>query len=205
MKAPPDLNIFLAGFFKRLEGVQRIIRVVTGSARVDALIMLRGLPERRILLAFSRDPFGVDSDSREKGAPVMMDIEGAVLHEVLTGRKSAAVALGRREMLIRGSPSDFARVIPLFWFGPALYRSHLRSFADVNGKEDGMKPVALVRYSVFERLCSAVMCGAAFATGWALGFVRRRVMKRLDLFSVLDSLRAGLERADPSGRDGERV
>ena len=54
--ATPATTEVLASFFKRLEGLEEIVRIVMSHYRMSALFTFRGTPEKKVLLDFSRSP-----------------------------------------------------------------------------------------------------------------------------------------------------
>jgi hypothetical protein len=213
-------NEILASFFKRLETIEAMLRVIVSDARIRALLTFRGDPERRVLLDFAHAPARVVLDDRARDADIALTIRGEVMHDVLSGRMSAGRALGQRELLLRGSASHLARLIPLFDFGPVLYREHLekpdfrgslpRSKSKMSKEElmDGKTfkgdPIPLVRLSGFERAIFGALNGVSYALGYLLGLARYRVFKRLNLFDVLSAMSRGLAAASPQARPESR-
>ena len=122
---PPPTPVVLASFFHRLEDVEAITRVMLSNAKISALLTLRGETEKKVLLDFTKYPALIRSDDHIRSGTIYVTVAGDVMHEVLLDRLPAGVALGRREMLLRGSASNLAKFIPLFDFGPLLYREHL--------------------------------------------------------------------------------
>jgi hypothetical protein len=130
--------------------------------------------------------------------------------------------MSRREMLLRGSAYNLAKFIPLFEFGPVLYREHLtdlglfgysRPGEQNPRKESAMndqpqfqgKPIPLVRLSSFEKISFAVMNGLSYAMGYMVGLLRYRVFKNMNLFQVLSSMSRGLAAASPKTDPGTTV
>ena len=208
----------LASFFKRLEAMEAILRVIVSEARIRALLTFRGDPERKILLDFSNRPARVVFDDQTRDVDISVTIRGEVMHEILSGRMSAGQALGQRELLLRGSASHLARLIPLFDFGPVLYREHMakldfRGFSPRSNSETseeefmGSKsfkgdPIPLVRLSSFEKVVFGALNGISYALGYFVGIVRYRVFKKLNLFDVLSAMSRGLAAAAPPERLG---
>ena len=210
----PPVTILLASLFKRLETIEAILRIILSEAKISALLTFRGEPEKRVLLDYSKSPALVLVDSRARTANIFVTINGDVMHEVFLGRMHAGKALGRRELLLRGSAVDLAKFIPLFDFAPLLYREHLadiglNGFARPSGiapaKESVMNgrifngdPIPLTRHSAFERLVIRFFNGAAYLAGYLVGTVRHRLFTKLSLFEVLSSMSRGLTAAAPS-------
>jgi hypothetical protein len=107
----------------------------------------------------------------------------------------------------------FSKIIPLFDIAPVLYREHLADigyagFARYAGKalskEEVMSdqvfkgdPIPLVQMSGLETFGAKVINGLAYGLGYAVGFLRYRLFKKLSLFGVLTSMSKGLESATP--------
>jgi len=205
----------LASFFKRLEAIDAILRVIVSEAKIRALLTFRGSPERRVLLDFSGGPVRVTLDDGTKEADISMAIRGKVMHEILCGRMSPGRALGERELLMRGSASNLARLIPLFDFGPVLYREHLEKpvlsgsspQSDSRNTEENImerrtfegNPIPLVSLSSFEKLMFGALNAVSYSLGYLVGLLRYRVFKKLNLFDVLSAMSRGLAAASPQG------
>ncbi|MBU1610899.1 MAG: hypothetical protein KKC99_03540, partial [Proteobacteria bacterium] len=134
-KAPQQTTIAIASFFKRLETLGPVVGIIMSEKPVSALITLRGRPEKKVMMDFSARPPRVAIDGEDRTGHIFMTIDGNVLHGVLLGRKDSGVALGRREMIVRGSAHHLSRFIPLFDFSPVLYRQHL---SDIGSMEETM-------------------------------------------------------------------
>jgi hypothetical protein len=213
--APAQLTETLASFFKRLETLEAILRIIVSEARIRALLTFRGDPERKVLLDFAHSPARVVLDAPDRDADIALTIRGEVMHEILCGRTTAGTALGRRELLLRGSASHLARLIPLFDFGPVLYREHLARPGlaapslpshSRTSKEESMDgttfegdPIPLVRLSAFEKAVFAMLNGVAYGLGYLVGLARYRVFQKLNLFDVLSAMSRGLAAAAPEG------
>ena len=138
------------------------------------------------------------------------------MHDVLSGRMSAGRALGQRELLLRGSASHLARLIPLFDFGPVLYREHLEKprfngpspqSVFMTSKEEFMDnktfegdPIPLVSLSNFEKFVFGSLNRVSYALGYLVGFARYRVFTKLNLFDVLSAMSRGLAAAEPQAK-----
>ena len=217
----PASTEILASFFKRLGSMESIIRIVTSQARLGALFTFRGSPQKKVLLDLASDPARVLIDEEAKGGHIFITVEGRIMHEILLDRMKAGLALGRRELLLRGCVMDFAKFIPLFDFGPVLYREHLadigydgyarRKVLDLP-KEKTMSgqvftgdPIPLVELSGFEKVFFKIVNGIAFGVGYLVGLLRYRLLKKMSLFEVLSAMSRGLDAASPKGLgEGER-
>jgi hypothetical protein len=210
----------VSSFFTRLECIEEIVRVFMGHARLSTLLTFRGTPEKRVLMDFARSPARVSVVNGSKPANVLVTVKGEVMHEILLGRMPPGVALGRRELLLKGKVSDLARIIPLFDIAPVLYREHLSDVGHPEGArragtpaavEGTMSdqivsgaPIGLVELSGGERLAATVMSKLAYLMGYAVGLLRYRLFKKLNLFEVLSAMARGLAAADPTRKAPSR-
>jgi hypothetical protein len=206
-------NEILASFFKRLETIEAMLRIIVSEAKIRALLTFRGDPERKVLLDFAHAPARVVLEGQARDADIKLTIAGEVMHDVLSGRMSAGQALGQRELLLRGSASHLARLIPLFDFGPVLYREYLEKLGpslsspqsdSKMSKERAMEsrtfngdPIPLVYLSGFEKALFGALNGVAYALGYLVGLLRYRVFEKLNLFDVLSAMSRGLAAAAP--------
>jgi len=209
----PPASVVLASFFKKLETIDTITRIIISHAGISALMTFRGNPTTRVLLDYTRTPGRVLVDGEAREGNILVTIRDEVMHEVLLGRMAPGVAVGRREMLLRGSAADLSKFIPLFEFAPVLYREHL---ADIGYKgyarqtdagrplevamdkqEFKGDPIPLVQLSPLEKAVFAVMNGLSYALGYLVGLMRYRLFKNLSLFSVLSFMSRGLAAAAP--------
>ena len=211
--ATPEATEVLASFFKRLESLEEIVRIVMSHHRMSALFTFRGTPEKKVLLDFSKSPARVSIDNGAKAGTVYATIDADIMHEVLLDRKKPGVAVGRRELLLKGPVMEFSKIIPLFDVAPVLYREHLsdvgygsyaRQAGETLSKEEVMNaqafkgdPIPLVHMSGLEKFGARVVNGLAYGLGYAVGFLRYRLFKKLSLFGVLSEMSRGLEAATP--------
>lgn len=211
--AMPETTVILASFFKRLEGLEEIVRIVMSHHRMSALFTFRGKPEMKVLMDFSRSPAQVSIDNGAASGSVYATIRGEVMHEVLLDRMKPGVAVGRRELLLRGRVMDFSKIIPLFDVAPVLYREHLadighrgyaRPAGKVLSKEEIMgeemfkgEAIPLFQTSALDRFVARVVGGLAYGLGYLAGLLRYRLFKNLSLFGVLSQMSRGLEKATP--------
>jgi hypothetical protein len=209
----PEITLILASFFKRLEGLEEIVRVVMSHHRMSALFTFRGMPEKKVLMDFSKSPARVSVDNGATAGNVYATIQGDIMHEVFLDRIKPGVAVGRRELLLRGRVMDFTKIIPLFDIAPVLYREHLsdigcKGYARQAGKtlsrEEIMRDqvfkgeaVPLVELSGFEKFTVKVINRLAYGMGYLVGLLRYRLFKKLSLFGVLSEMSRGLEAATP--------
>jgi hypothetical protein len=211
--ATPPIPVVLASFFKRLEPLDSIISASISNARISALMTFRGEPEKKVLLDFAKSPGQVLMDEQVREGHISVTVRGDIMHDVLLTRMTPGVAVGRREMLLRGSAIKLAKFTPLFEIGPVLYREHLadvgfRGFSRQPGespfKEAVMKgqqfegdPIPLVQLSALEKAGLALMKCISYALGYGVGLLRYRLFKRMNLFDVLASMSRGLTAATP--------
>ena len=213
VSATPQTTEILSSFFKRLEGLEEIVRIVMSHYRMSALFTFRGTPEKKVLMDFTKSPAQVSVDNGAAAGTVYATIDGDIMHEIFLDRMKPGVAVGRRELLLKGPVIGFSKIIPLFDIAPVLYREHLAdigygSFARQAGKalskEEVMSdkvfkgdPIPLVEMSGLETFGTKVINGLAYGLGYAVGFLRYRLFKKLSLFGVLSSMSRGLESATP--------
>lgn len=205
----------LASFFERLEPLEAILRIVLSQARISALLTFRGRPEHKVLLDFSTEPARVLVDPPAKTADVYVTLEAEIMHDILLGRTNPGVAVGRREMLLRGSPHHLAAFIPLFDFGPALYREHLsdagvygyrrpraRAFtqreAFMTGTAFRGNPIPLEHLTTWERVLFSCLNKLSYLVGYLMGLLRYRLLQKMNLFEVLSAMSKGLAAAMPA-------
>lgn len=220
----PAIPEILTTFFQRMGSLEAILRVITSDARLSALFTFRGEPAKKVLLDLASTPARVLLDEEARGGNIFMTIDSRIMHEILLGRMKPGLALGRREMLLKGCAMDFAKFIPLFDFGPVLYREHLadigwdgfsRTSGPIVKQEASMgekvykgEPIPLVRLNPFERVFFKLVNGIAYGVGYLVGLLRYRVFEKLSLFEVLAAMSKGLEAASGAGkpapgRDGQ--
>ncbi len=212
---PPETTVALASFFRRLEPLEEIVRVFMSQARMSALFTFRGpTTEKKVLLDFSKSPARVTVDNGAKSGDVYVTINGGVMHDIFLERTKPGVALGRREMLLRGPVMSLSKVLPLFDIAPMLYREHLcdigydgyaREPGKTLSKEELMSEqvfkggaIPLVQLSGAEKLGAKLINGLAYGIGYVVGFVRYRLFKKLSLFGVLSAMSNGLVAATPA-------
>ena len=211
--ATPEATVVLSSFFGRLEPLQEIVRVFMSQARMSALFTFRGTTDSRALLDFSKSPAVVAVDNGAQSGDVYVTIDGGVMHDIFLERLKPGVALGRRELLLRGPVKDLSKILPLFSIAPMLYREHLgdigyEGYARQPGKslskEELMnghvfkgEAIALVQLSGPEKVGTKLINGLAYGLGYVVGLVRYRLFKKLSLFGVLTAMSKGLEKATP--------
>ena len=181
----------VATFLERLGDLDRVLRIIVSDARLRVRFTIRGSPERTVLLDFAEEPVRSHADDGSHAPDVMVTMTSETWHRVLLGNLAPGEALGRRELLLRGSASDLARCIPLFDFAPMLYREHVATERRPGGKERTMPTIGSRDVALpLSRLTGT----AAYVLGFGLGMVRRRV-PGISLFDLLGAMSRGLEDA----------
>ena len=183
------------------------------QARMSALFTFRGKKDIRVLLDFSKSPAVVAVDNGARSGDVYVTINGGVMHDIFLEKLKPGVALGRRELLLRGPVKDLSKILPLFSIAPMLYREHLgdigydgyarqpgRSLSQeelMNGQVFKGEPIPLVQLSGPEKVGTKIINGLAYGLGYVVGLVRYRLFKKLSLFGVLTAMSNGLTKATP--------
>ena len=209
----PEATVVLSSFFRRLEPLEEIVRVFMSQARMSALFTFRGTTDSKVLLDFSKSPAVVAVDNGARSGDISITINGGVMHDIFLERMKPGVALGRREMLLRGPVSDLSKIIPLFGIAPMLYREHLgdigydgyarqpgKSLSQeelMNGQVFKGKAIPLVQLSGPEKVGTKLINGLAYGLGYVVGLLRYRLFKKLSLFGVLTAMSTGLTKATP--------
>ncbi len=179
-----DRASVIAGFFARLQSLEEILRIITSRARLRAALTFRAPEERSVVLDLRSTPLRVLEGTMHGQTQVRIAVDADVMHEVLIGALPPGEALGRRHLLLRGSPHHLARFIPLLDFAPVLYREHLALEKRAMNQSSPSFAVRAVN-------------GLAYAMGYVVGLLRYRVLKSLNLFEVLSSMSRGLEASTP--------
>ncbi len=206
-------TVMVASFFKQLETIETIIRIVLSEARLSALFTMRGHPEKKVLMDYSKSPARVFVDGSKETGHICVTIDAEIMHNVLIGSMNPGVAVGQREMLLRGSANDLAKFIPLFDLAPLLYKEHLadigcngftRSSGDVPLKEAVMndkiitgKAIYSTHLSFFEKAIFGFVNVVAYALGFVVGFMRYRLFEKMSLFQTLETMSRGIAAAKP--------
>ncbi len=216
------MTSMLVSFFKRLEPLETILRIILSHARISALLTFRDGHEHKVLLDFSSDKAQVVVYPPTRSADIYVTVDAPVMHEVLLGHMNPGVAVSRRAMLLRGSPHHLARFIPLFDFGPVLYREHLCDLDSERSdvylipemsckKESSMgqntyngNPLAPQTYPVHERVLFWCIGKLSYLVGYAMGMLRYRLLRRMSLFDVLLAMSKGLAAAMPMEKETPR-
>jgi hypothetical protein len=200
-------TLAVASLLGRLGTMEAVVRAVLSHTPMTAVITLRGRPEKRVFLNYAKRPASIEVDGEARTGDVHVIAEGDVMHAVLLGRVPAGVALGRRELLLRGSAFHLSRLIPIFDISPVLYREHLsdmgfgpharREESNMEKQEFKGDPIPLARVSPAAGIMARIVNFFSFMLGFTAGFLRYRVLKSLSLFGVVAALARGLDAATP--------
>jgi hypothetical protein len=209
----PPTPVIIASFFKRLLGMEAIIRVILKQANLSAAFTFKGDPQKKVLFDFSKPEANVAVDETTHAANIHMKIDSETMHDILLGKIKPGLALGQRRMLLRGSAINLARFLPMFDFSPALYREHLadtgygeysRNKGPAPLKEAVMSgdifkgdPIPVIDRSTTERIIIKLIERFAYMTGYLVGVIRHRLVEKLCIFDVLSAMSKGLEAAAP--------
>ena len=190
----------ILSFFERLAEIERVARIALSDEPLSALISIRGPNPARLLLDFSSEPARIERVDRDIPANLHVAIQAEALHRVLLGELHPGEALGRRELLVRGSASDVAKITPLFDIAPLLYREHLSELDMTANHQPRFRgdPIPLVELSSRERALHATIERMAYGAGYALAVLRTRYLRHMSLFDVLRAMGRGVE--DAGGR-----
>ena len=209
----PPTPVLIASFFKRLLVIDTIIRIILNRANLSAAFTFSGKPKKKVLFDFSKPDASVEFDATTRTANIHVAIDAEAMHDILLGKTKPGLALGRRQLLLRGSAMNLAKFIPLFDFSPAIYREHLADMgysgytrkkgapplkeAVMSGRIFKGDPIPLTDYSLIEKITSKLINGFAFLMGYLVGIMRYRIFEKLSIFDVLSAMSKGLEAATP--------
>lgn len=203
----------LTTFYSRLGSIEYLVRLILSQKRISAVLTFKGWPENKALLDFSNYPAKVRINPDQAVGDIYVTIEERIMHDIMLGRTPAGLALGRRELLLRGSASKMAKFIPMFEFSSTLYREHLADIGYpgyrrstgyapleetvMDQKEFKGDPIPLKKLTGFEQVVSKMLTSMSFGIGYLMGTLRYRVMQNLSLFDSLSAMSKGLEAATP--------
>jgi hypothetical protein len=206
-------SVMVASFFKRLEIIESIIRIVISEARLSALFIFRGQPQVKVLMDYTRSVSRILIDDQGETGHIHVTIDAEIMHNILMGAMKPGAAVGQREMLLRGSAYNLAKFIPLFDLAPLLYGEHLadigydgfaRSIGKAPLKEAVMSgrmikepPLYDPHLSLFERAIFGFTNLIAYLLGYVVGFMRYRLFEKMSLFSALEAMSQGISKAKP--------
>ncbi len=203
---PPRDAAWLLEFFQRLATLDQVLRIIVSDARLRVRFTVRGRPERSVLLDFVAHPVCAREAPDSEAADVVVAMSTEAWHEVLSGALAPGEALGRREMLLRGSASDLARCIPLFDFAPMLYEDHWERRGRGGAKEEAMRTGLWDRFPVagWKKRAVRTVGQAAYSLGYCMGLARHRVAPNLSLFDLLEAMSRGVGDARMASEKRER-
>lgn len=180
----------LGGFFERLPALDPLVRQLVGDDPVVLKVELRE-PALRIAVDLGAHPLAIRFDTAEAGT-VALAATAADFNAVLGGALTMGAAITRKRVVVRGSAARLMRVMPLFFVAPHLYAQHLAAL----GRDD-LAPPALAPSTAAapEEPMNALVSRLAYAAGFALGLLKTRLVRDLDVLGALEALGRGLQRA----------
>ncbi len=173
-------------FLERLPELEPLLRAALPRAAASARVELRSgghARARSLLLDLAARPLRVERELAASGCALSVAAEAEDLHAILLGELDPGRAFGERRLLLRGSPLQLGRFLPLLELAPILYRPRREDTMD----ESRPRRVARGVQSLAERL--------AFGAGFAFARLRR-LLPELDLFPIARALGRGLAAAD---------
>lgn len=192
-----------SSFFERLDSMSPWVRLLLGQGPLSVALDIRAEPVCRILIDATSDRVRITKMTTATPTALRVAADASVWVDVLSGRVAPGEAYGRRELLLRGSASDLARLIPLLELAPPLFRDHLSARIPSSQEAPVMttnrRSVASLLdkpRSALGRLASTGLHRAAFWTGYSLGRLRRGGLDRAALMELLTSAAQGWERAE---------
>lgn len=196
----------LVAFFERLATLDQVLCIIVSGARLRVRFTVRGESERSVLMDFVAHPVCAREASDSEAADVVVAMSKEAWHEVLSGALAPGEALGRREMLLRGSATDLARCIPLFDFAPMLYREHWERRGVDGAKEEAMRTGWWNRFpgAGLEKRVLRTVGKAAYSLGYCMELARHQVAPNLSLFELLEAMSRGLGDARMASEKRER-
>jgi hypothetical protein len=211
----------MESFFERLRPLEGLVRIILKDAELSARLTFRGEPPGEVRLDYGTWPAKIETGVGRPSGRIQVTIAQEVMHRVLLGEMHPGEALGRRELLLRGSAADLARFIPLLGFAPLLYREHLADLGLEGHARPGAvvapyptevglmdtarfrgDPIPLRSLGLGERAIFRMIEEAAFAAGYGVGLLRHRYLGNLSLFDVLGALSRGVEAASAAVGQG---
>lgn len=213
----------ITSFFQRLDSLEPVVRIILRGARLRAELTFHdGADHQTVVLDYLRAPARITLGRPRQPGMIRMKIDSDIMHQVLLGQLHPGQALGRREMLLRGKPTDLARFIPLLDFAPLLYREHVlaqsvaqpgqspgapaRKEKDMTASGDHPRAVRLTMAGRSEQALLKLVQQLAYAAGYGMGALRRRFMRNLSLFDVLSAMARGIAAAQSQpGEDHTRA
>ncbi|MBI5481931.1 MAG: SCP2 sterol-binding domain-containing protein [Deltaproteobacteria bacterium] len=184
----------LGGFLLRLPPLDPLVRTLVGDEPMVLKLELRE-PALTVAVDLGARPLAVRFDTAEAGA-VALSATADDFHALLGGAMTVGAAITRKRVLVRGSAARLMRVMPFFFLAPYLYPQHLAAV----GRADLLPAAAAPPTTVTtEEPVNALVSRLAYAAGFALGLVKTRLARDLDVLAALAALGRGLERARSTG------
>jgi hypothetical protein len=199
-----EARAVLGSFLERLPALDPLVRELIGrGGEVGVLKLEVRDPAFSAVVDLGAHPLVVRFDTGEAGA-VALVATAADLHAVLCGTVTVGAAITRKRVLVRGSAARLMRAMPIFLLAPYLYPQHLAAL----GRTDLLPPAAPPCASTtpaaappaattMEAPVNALVSRLAYVAGLALGLLKTRLVRDLDLLGALAALGRGLERARP--------
>lgn len=196
-------------FFEGLNELSPLIRFLLGAGPLTASLQVRGESPAWLLLDATRDPVRITRHQGQAPSTVKAAATAQVWADILSGRVAPGAAFGRRELLLRGSASELARLIPLLELAPPLFRDHvsnpagsvMEAQAMSSTRKTILSSIAAPRAQL-ARVAATGLRRAAYWTGYSLGTLQRRGIARERLLDLLASAARGWERAVPAPAAG---
>jgi hypothetical protein len=189
----------VGGFLERLPSLDPLVRELVGDEPMVLKLELRE-PPLTVALDLGARPLAVRFDTAEAGT-VALCAKADDLHALLAGAISVGGAITRKRVVVRGSAARLMRAMPFFFLAPYLYPQHL---ADL-GRDDllpaapaATTPAAAAAAATTEAPVNSLVSRLAYAAGFALGLLKTRFVRDLDVLGALAALGRGLERARPA-------
>ena len=180
----------LGGFFERLPALDPLVRTLVGDDPVVLKVELRD-PVLRVAVDLGAHPLAIRFDGAEAGT-VAIAATADDFHALLGGALGMGAAITRKRVVARGSAARLMRVMPLFFVAPFLYSQHLAALGRDDLAPQAPAPSPAV---ASEEPVNALVSRLAWAAGFALGLLKTRLVRDLDVLGALAALGRGLERA----------
>jgi hypothetical protein len=188
----------LVGFLERLPELDPLVRQLVGDEPMVLKLELRE-PLLTVALDLGAHPLAVRVGTAEAGT-VALCATADDLHALLAGAITVGAAITRKRVVARGSAARLMRVMPFFFLAPDLYPQHLVAL----GRDDLLPMAAPATAATPEEPVNSLVSRLAYAAGFALGLVKTRLVRDLDVLGALAALGRGLERARARGSSTRR-
>lgn len=184
----------IGGFLSRLPALDPLVRALVGDEPMVLVLELRD-PPLRVAIDLGAHPLRVTFGSTASGT-VALSATADDFHAVLLGTLPIGAGITQKRLVTRGSTARMMRVMPVFFVAPVLYAEHLEAI----GREDLLAAAKAPPASALtpEEPMNAVVNRLAWAAGFALGMLKRRVAKDLDILAAVEAMGRGLQRARPA-------